>query len=82
MMPCLSCWGYDASAAYMGGAAADYGAGFMMKPTADNPGQAQAAELAGEYVGLFFDLAAPHDCERQIAERIQIRRAALWERIL
>jgi hypothetical protein len=67
-------------AAYMGGAAADYGAGFMMKPAADNPGK--AAELAGEYVGLFFDQTAPHDCERQIAERIQVRRAAFWERII
>ena len=67
-------------AAYMGGAASDYGAGFMMKPTADNP--CEAAELAGEYIGLFFDQSNPHDCERQIAERIQIRRAALWERIL
>ena len=66
--------------AYKEGAAADYGAGFMMKPTADNPGQ--AAELAGEYVGLFFDQAAPHDGERQIAERIQVRRAAFWERII
>lgn len=67
-------------AAYMGSAAADYGAGFMMKPAADNPGE--AAELAGEYIGLFFDLAAPHDGERQIAERIQVRRAAFWERII
>ena len=64
-------------AAYKEGAAADYGAGFIMKPTADN-----CTELAGEYIGLFFDQSNPHDCERQIAERIQIRRAALWERIL
>ena len=63
--------------AYKEGAAADYCAGFMMKPTADN-----SAELAGEYIGLFFDQSAPHDCERQIAERIQVRKAALWERIL
>ena len=60
-------------AAYKEGAAADYGAGFIMKPTADN-----CTELAGEYIGLFFDQSNPHDCERQIAERIQIRRAALW----
>ena len=64
-------------AAYKEGAAADYGAGFMMKPTADN-----CTELAGEYIGLFFDQSNPHDCERQIAERIQIRRAAFWERII
>ena len=64
-------------AAYKEGAAADYGAGFIMKPTADN-----CTELAGEYIGLFFDQSNPHDCERQIAERIQIRHAALWERIL
>ncbi len=67
-------------AAYTGGAAADYGAGFMMKPTVDNP--CEAAELAGEYVGLFFDQTSPHDGERQIAERIQVRRAAFWERII
>lgn len=42
----------------------------------------EAAELAGEYVGLFFDQTAPHDGERQIAERIQVRRAAFWERII
>lgn len=67
-------------AAYMGGAASDYGAGFMMKPATDNPGE--AAELAGEYIGMFFDQTAPHDGERQIAERIQVRRAAFWERII
>ena len=69
-------------AAYMGGAASDYGAGFMMKPAADNPGETTPAELAGEYIGLFFDQSAPNDGERQIAERIQVRRAAFWERIL
>ena len=63
--------------AYKAGAAADYGAGFMMKPTAD-----YCTELAGEYIGLFFDQSNPSDCERQIAERIQVRRAAFWERIL
>lgn len=69
-------------AAYMGGAASGYGVGFMMKPAANNPNEAAAAELAGEYIGLFFDQSAPHDAERQIAERIQVRRAAFWERIL
>ena len=64
-------------AAYKEGAPADKGAGFMMTPTADN-----CTELAGEYIGLFFDQSNPSDCERQIAERIQVRRAAFWERII
>lgn len=62
--------------AYNEGAAVDYGAGFMMKPADDN-----CTELAGEYIGIFFDKSNPTDCERQISERIQVRHAAFWERL-
>ena len=43
---------------------------------------AESDNLTGEYVGLFFSLDAPDDAERQIAERIQVRRANFWERII
>ena len=64
-------------ACYTQSAADKYGAGFRMKSSS-----AESDNLTGEYVGLFFSLDAPDDAERQIAERIQVRRANFWERIL
>lgn len=68
-------------AAYIGGAAENYGAGFLMRQTDNALDKEKSFELGGEYIGIFFDQDAPQDCERQIAERINVRRAAFWERI-
>ncbi|MCP1680692.1 hypothetical protein [Kerstersia gyiorum] len=64
-------------ASYSQGAADKYGAGFRMK--SDN---AESNNVAGEYIGLFFSLDSPDDAERQIAERIQVRPAHFWERLV
>ncbi len=64
-------------ACYTQSAADEYGAGFRMKSSS-----AESENVAGEYIGIFFSLDAPDDAERQIAERIQVRRANFWERIL
>ena len=64
-------------ACYTQSAADEYGAGFRMKSSS-----AESENAVDEYIGIFFSLDAPDDAERQIAERIQVRRAHFWERIL
>ena len=64
-------------ACYTQGAADEYGAGFRMKSSS-----VESDNVSGEYIGLFFSLDAPNDSERQIAERIQVRPAKFWERII
>lgn len=69
--------GLHLAASYTQGAADDYGAGFRIKPA-----DVESDILAGEYIGLFFSLDAPADSERQIAERIAVRKAYIWERLI
>lgn len=65
------------SACFKKSAFDSYGSGFKLKGN-----EVASSAVSGEYIGLFFSLENPDDQERQIAERIKVRKAHLWERFL